>query len=52
MSVLSITVTNEIAPRALLALFEGFTKDPVRSRLKHVERDLSSMPARRSLFRH
>ena len=52
MSVLSITITNEIAPKAVLALFEGFTKDPVRGRLKHVERDLGSMPPRRSVFRH
>jgi len=52
MSVLSITVTNEIAPRALLALFEGFTKDPVRGRLKHVESDLSAQRPRRSVFRH
>ncbi len=52
MSVLSITVTNEIAPRAILALFEGFTKDPVRNRLKHVERDLNTNAPARSLFRH
>lgn len=52
MSVLAITVTNEIAPRAILALFEGFTKDPVRGRLKHVENDLSTTPPRRSVFRH
>jgi hypothetical protein len=52
MSVLSITVKNEIAPRAILALFEGFTKDPVRSRLKHVERDLATDIPRLGLFRH
>jgi hypothetical protein len=52
MSVLNITVTNEIAPRAILALFEGFTKDPVRGRLKHVERDLATDIPRRSVFRH
>lgn len=52
MSVLSITVTNEIAPRALLALFEGFTKDPVRGRLKRVEVELNAEPQQRSVFRH
>lgn len=52
MSVLSITVKNEIAPRAILALFEGFTRDPVRNRLKHVERDLGADTPRHRLFRH
>ena len=52
MSIMSITITNEIAPRALLAVFEGFTRDPVRSRLKVVESELAGEGPRRSVFRH
>jgi hypothetical protein len=51
MSILSITITNEIAPRAILAIFEGFTKDPVRTRLRYVESELNTDTPRRSVFR-
>ncbi|MFN4056605.1 MAG: hypothetical protein ACK4HW_00290 [Roseinatronobacter sp.] len=51
MSIMSLTITNEIAPRAILAVFEGLTKDPVRSRLKNVESDLTNDAPRRSVFR-
>jgi hypothetical protein len=52
MSALGIIVTNEIAPKAILALFEGFTKDPVRGRLKSVQAELNDKPLPVRVFRH
>lgn len=52
MSIMNITITNEIAPRAIIALFDGFTKDPVRNRLKRVSGELTQASPKRSVFRH
>lgn len=52
MTVLNITVTNEIAPRAILALFDGFTRDPLRERMGRLSGEVATQRPRRSLFKH
>ncbi|MCC5991646.1 MAG: hypothetical protein JJT99_03895 [Rhodobacteraceae bacterium] len=52
MTVLNITVTNEIAPRAILALFDGFTRDPLRDRMARLGTEIATTRPRRSVFKH
>lgn len=52
MTVMNITVTNEIAPRAILALFDGFTRDPLRERLSRIGTEVSNKLPRKSVFKH